>query len=159
MTNTALGSGVGRYIDSTLEGKKRCDVDDRAAVAGGEFGRIAREQRGAKFTSKSEHGRKVDVQDLVVIMSLCKSTDTSIFALTYLVPVLIREGFAWVTALDTSTVHQDIRLDALADQRWYNILDSLAIRQLGNVDPCLAANLLSDAVLGCCVRVVSLPQY
>ena len=67
---------------------------------------------------------------------------------TYFVPVLVGELVARVSPLDSGAGHQDIGLDTLAVQRGHNLLDSLAVRQLGHMDPRLAPNAVDDLVLG-----------
>ena len=64
-----------------------------------------------------------------------------------------------MSPLDSGTGHQDIGLDTLAVQRRHNLLDSLAVRQLGHMDPRLAPNAVDDFILGGCVGGVPLAEY
>lgn len=63
-----------------------------------------------------------------------------------------------MSPLDPSAIEQDLRLDALARQRWNNALDCIPIRQLCHMDPGFPADAVGDFIASRCVGLVSLLQ-
>lgn len=126
LADTSLRGRVCGDSDAALEGEKRCNVDDGAAVARWELGGIASQQVGTEFTAEYEDGGEVYFKDLNGIMSVSCSLQHPEIG-THLIPVLIRELLTRVSPLDTSAVQQNIWLEALAGHRGDNFLDRLAV--------------------------------
>jgi hypothetical protein len=126
LADGALGGGVGGHGEAALEGQQRRKVDDAAAAARHGV-RVEAEHVGAKVAAEAEDGAEVDLDDLV--------------------EVAVGEPVARVPPLDARAVDEDPDLVAVGEHLLGQGRDLLRGRDVGRVDPGLAAELL-DGLLG-----------